>query len=138
MFSWQFVSDPFNSIELTLIVRARQVAEASLALFSCAEMTFLGYTYAAIKTKEHYQRATGCVKAGMLSGKCVSGVLGQFVVYIYGGDYSILNYYSLASMITIRYTGGFQPIFICVHSKLTTLLDRTPRIIFKVFSHNRT
>jgi len=64
-------------------------------------VSYYGYLYAKIKDKEHYQIATGYVKASMLSGMCLSGILGQLVVYMKSGDYSTLPYYSLAG--TRRY-----------------------------------
>lgn len=73
------------------------MVEIGLSLFTCAEMSYIGYTYAKIENKDYYQIATGYVKAGMLSGRCVSGLLSQLVVNLNDGDYSSLNYYSLAS-----------------------------------------
>lgn len=82
---------------MVFVLYVQQLAEVGLSMFMCAEVTYFGYLYAKISDKEHYQIATGFAKAGTLSGKCVSGVLGQIVVYLNHHDYSSLPYYSLAS-----------------------------------------
>lgn len=76
-------------------IRVHQLTEFGLSLFMCAEMSYYGYLYAKIKDREHYQMATGYVKAGTLSGICLSGLFGQLIVYLYDHDYSFLPYYSL-------------------------------------------
>lgn len=72
------------------------MVEVCLALFMCAEVSYYGYLYSKIKEKEHYQIATGCSKAGTLTGMFMSGIFGQSVVYFKNRDYSTLPYYSLA------------------------------------------
>lgn len=76
-----------------------QIAEVCMSLFTCGEVSYYGYLYAKIKDKEYYQIATGCAKAGMLSGTCVSGLIGQLVIYMNNCDYSILPYYSIVGTV---------------------------------------
>lgn len=69
-------------------------------MLKCIEIAYYGYLFATIKDKKHYQMATGCAMAGVMSGMCVSGLLGQFIiVYNNDRDYSVLLYYSLAGTV---------------------------------------
>ncbi|VVC44839.1 Hypothetical protein CINCED_3A001855 [Cinara cedri] len=86
-----------------------KVVEVCLSLFTCAEVSYYGYLFAKIKEKEQYQTATGCAKAGMLSGKFASGILGQAVVYFNNHDYSTLPYYSFTSMTFVTVWGFLLP-----------------------------
>jgi len=86
------------------------MAEICLSLLSCAEVSHYGYLYAKIRDERHYQIATGYVKAGMLSGQCLSGLFGQLVVSLGNRDYSTLPYYSLAGMVCIILYHCYRPL----------------------------
>lgn len=103
-------------ILLYYIVRLKQIAEVCLSLFVCAEVSYYGYLYAKIGVKKHYQIATGYTKAGVLGGICVSGLLGQLVVYLNNGNCSTLPYYSLAGKVSkYFYSKIFQKV---IHKSL--------------------
>lgn len=86
-------------IQLSLLLFTYQVTEISLGMLKCIEISYYGYLFATIKDKKHYQMATGCAMAGVMSGMCVSGLLGQLIVYNNNRDYSVLIYYSLAGIV---------------------------------------
>lgn len=68
-----------------------------MGMYFCTEVAYYSYLFAKIKNKEHYEIATGCAKAGSLSGQCASGLIGQLVVTLSAkNDYSTLPYLSLA------------------------------------------
>ncbi|XP_050423499.1 thiamine transporter 2-like isoform X2 [Adelges cooleyi] len=84
-------------------------AESCLSLYFSVETTYYSYLYASIKDKTHYQLATGCAKAAMLTGTCVSGLLGQLVVYFGHGSYTALPYISLAGLTIAFAWACFMP-----------------------------
>lgn len=86
-------------IKLSLFLVVYQMAEICLGMLKCIEISYYGYLFATIKDKKHYQMATGCAMAGVMSGMCVSGLLGQLIVYNNDRDYSVLLYYSLAGIV---------------------------------------
>jgi len=72
-----------------------KLSEVFGSLVLSCEWTYYGYLFARIKDKNHYQIATGCVKAGALSGQFISGLFGQLVTYLNNSDYNTLPYYSI-------------------------------------------
>lgn len=52
-----------------------------------------------VNDKNQYQIATGYATAGMMSGKFVSGILGQLVIYLNDNNYTVLIFYSLAGTV---------------------------------------
>ncbi|XP_050424032.1 thiamine transporter 2-like [Adelges cooleyi] len=85
------------------------IASNCLSLFLSVEITYFSYLYAQISNKNHYQLATGYAKAGCLSGACISGLVGQLIVFSGNGNYTALPYISLAAMAVALVWACFLP-----------------------------
>lgn len=79
----------------------QQFAEFGLSQLPYMDVLYSGYLYTKIRNKKHYQIATGYVRAGILSGMCLSGIIGQLVVIFSSNsdDYSKLPYFSFAGIL---------------------------------------
>lgn len=122
------------------------MAEVGLSLFTCAEVSYYGYTYAKIERKGHYQTATAYIKAGMLSGRFVSGLLGQSVAYLNNGDYYALSCFSLASTIKKKITvpsdgftavNGFEVATAAGDGNTTGISSEREKLFFSKFPFDR-
>lgn len=70
-------------------------------LFS-SEVAFTTYLYAKVNDKRYYQKITSLVKASMLLGKFLSGLIAQTIVSTHLLDNSVLVYISIISRCHIK------------------------------------
>lgn len=59
------------------------------------EVAYYTYIYAKVE-KEHYQKVTSHVRAAILAGRALSGILAQILVSFEVMDYMQLNYITLS------------------------------------------
>ena len=78
-------------------VLAMQFMMFTFGVATGAEVAYYSYIYAVV-SRDHYQKVTSYTQAAVLTGRMMSGVVGQLLISFNAMDYLGLNYISLASV----------------------------------------
>lgn len=75
-----------------------QILEVFYGTYMSTEVAYYTYMYAKVPY-QHYQKVTGYVRAAILTGRFLSGVVGQIVISFEWMDFRELNYITFAAQI---------------------------------------
>lgn len=82
----------------TISFEAVMVVQMSYAMFVATEIAYYTYIYAKVD-KEHYLKVTSHTRAATLAGKCISGILAQFLIFFEITDLRGLNILTLIMLV---------------------------------------
>lgn len=85
-----------------------QIIQICYALYIATEVAYFTYIYAKV-SKEHYLTVTSHSRAALLTGKCMSGIIGQLLVKIDLMNIRQLNYITLFAQIGATIIGFLLP-----------------------------
>lgn len=85
-----------------------QLSQVSYSLYMACEVAYFSYIYAKVP-KEHFLDVSSHTRAALLTGRFVSGVLSQILLYFNLMDIHTLNYVTLGAQIAATSITVFLP-----------------------------
>jgi len=87
-----------NEPNFSIKIPTSQMEQVFFGFFYSSEVAFTTYLYAKVDDKQYYQKITSLVKASMLFGRFLSGLIAQTIVSTHLLNEVYLLYISIFSM----------------------------------------